>query len=117
MNGDELGRHSVAGRTGRSPSLEVRIKGNASTSLLTLYVLLPETENTKFIAPLPWASGYLQHQLAWEQEQVTAQLGALALSAQAGCGWKPRSLPYLAASGISCVGAALPEVVGTDTHR
>lgn len=38
----------------------MRIKGNASTSLLTLRILLSETENAKFVAPLPWASGYLR---------------------------------------------------------
>lgn len=111
MNGDELGRHTFAERTGRSPSLEVGLRGNASACLPTLHIVLPETENAKLITPLPRASGCLQHQPAWRQEQVVAQLCALALPAQAGGGWRQQSLPYLAASGISCAasGAALAE--------
>lgn len=111
MNGDELGRHTFAERTGRSRSLEVGLRGDAGACLPTLRIVLPDTENAKLITPLPRASGCLQHQPAWGQEQVMAQLCALALPAQAGCGWRQRSRPYLAASGISCAasGAALAE--------
>lgn len=87
--------------TGRSPSLEVRISGNASACLPTLHALLLETENAKLIASLPWTSGYPQHQLARGQEQVIVQLCA---PGPAGAGrvweeaWVEAAVPALSGS-------------------
>lgn len=97
MNGDELGRHTFAERTGRSPSLEVGLRGNASACLPTLRIVLPESENAKLITPLPWASGCLQHQPAWGQEQVMAQLCAPG-PASAGGVWVEAAVPALSGS-------------------